>query len=173
MFSNEVSSVYSNASGLITDDGFNMSSDGSCNFSSGSSFNFTDPKLDRLADNSGPTLTMALLPNSPAIDFGTPVGAPPTDQRGFRRPAGVGVDIGAFEAGASTSEPKLALTVTRNASMLNISFNAEAGRTYELQRSLDLTSWQVHEVISPSSSDTVSRSVSMAEPHSFFRVKTQ
>lgn len=66
--------------------------DGGHNFLSGA-----DPKLGPLADNGGPTLTMALLPGSPAIDAGSAVGAPATDQRGVPRPQGAGVDIGAFE----------------------------------------------------------------------------
>jgi hypothetical protein len=59
----------------------------------------TDPKLGPLADNGGPTQTVALLPGSPAID----AGANPTglvfDQRGFNfaRVAGAAADIGAFE----------------------------------------------------------------------------
>jgi hypothetical protein len=73
-----------------------------------------DPKLDpnREADNGGPTLTIALLPNSPAIDKGTSNGLTgdlTTDQRGtgfartFDYPSsanavgGNGTDIGAFE----------------------------------------------------------------------------
>ena len=56
-----------------------------------------NPELGPLADNGGPTLTMALLPGSPAIDAGSAVGAPATDQRGVPRPQGAGVDIGAFE----------------------------------------------------------------------------
>jgi hypothetical protein len=61
---------------------------------------FPDPKLGPLADNGGPTLTMALLPGSPAIDAGNTSLAPATDQRGFPRPAGLAADIGAFEYGA-------------------------------------------------------------------------
>jgi hypothetical protein len=53
--------------------------------------------LGPLADNGGPTFTMALLPGSPAIDAGTSVGAPSTDQRGVPRPQGSNVDIGAYE----------------------------------------------------------------------------
>ena len=56
-----------------------------------------DPKLGPLADNGGPTWTMALLSGSPAIDAGKSAGAPATDQRGVTRPQGPGVDIGAFE----------------------------------------------------------------------------
>ncbi|NLM72391.1 MAG: hypothetical protein GX181_10605 [Synergistaceae bacterium] len=56
-----------------------------------------DPKLGELADNIGPTKTMALLAGSPAIDAGTSEGAPATDQRGVKRPQGSGIDIGAYE----------------------------------------------------------------------------
>src|ERR1035437_6455149 len=46
---------------------------------------FTDPKLGPLADNGGPTLTMALLPGSPAIDAGNTSLAPATDRSEERR----------------------------------------------------------------------------------------
>ncbi len=63
-----------------------------------------NPKLGALANYSGPTLTHALLPGSPAIDAGNPA-APgsggnaclATDQRGVTRPVGLHCDIGAFE----------------------------------------------------------------------------
>ena len=67
-----------------------------------------DPKVAALANNSGPTQTMALLPGSPAIDAGSnalavgPDGKPLlTDQRGFGRIFNGTVDIGAYEFGAS------------------------------------------------------------------------
>ncbi|MCE9560458.1 MAG: right-handed parallel beta-helix repeat-containing protein, partial [Planctomycetes bacterium] len=62
----------------------------------GTEFNPIDPLLGPLAFNGGPTQTMALLVGSPAINAGTSVGAPPTDQRGFPRIGGVA--IGAFES---------------------------------------------------------------------------
>lgn len=55
------------------------------------------PKVAALADNGGPTLTLALLPGSPAIDAGAAAGTAATDQRGIVRPQGPGVDMGAFE----------------------------------------------------------------------------
>jgi hypothetical protein len=55
-----------------------------------------DPKLGPLANNGGPTPTMALLTGSPAIGTGTSAFAPDTDQRGDPRPQGA-IDIGAFE----------------------------------------------------------------------------
>jgi hypothetical protein len=58
-----------------------------------------DPKLGPLQDNGGPTLTMALLPGSPAIDSGNNTGAPEWDQRGPGYPRIVNgtIDRGAFE----------------------------------------------------------------------------
>jgi hypothetical protein len=58
----------------------------------------TDPLLGPLADNGGPTQTMALLPGSPAIDAGTEIAGITTDQRGITRPQGSAPDIGAFES---------------------------------------------------------------------------
>lgn len=60
----------------------------------------TDPMLQSLADNGGPTQTMALAPTSPAINAGdNPLGLT-TDQRGagFLRVSGSAPDIGAFES---------------------------------------------------------------------------
>ncbi len=56
-----------------------------------------DPNLGPLANNGGPTQTMALLPGSPAIDAGDDNACPSTDQRGILRPQGGHCDIGAFE----------------------------------------------------------------------------
>jgi hypothetical protein len=56
-----------------------------------------DPRIAPLSDNGGPTLTMALMPGSPAIDAGATQGAPATDQRGIARPQGTATDIGAYE----------------------------------------------------------------------------
>jgi hypothetical protein len=87
----------SNFCGSLTDFGYNFSSDASIAFIGAGSRTNTDPMLGPLANNGGPTLTMALLPGSPAIDAGSATGAPTTDQRGTARPQGPGVDIGAFE----------------------------------------------------------------------------
>jgi hypothetical protein len=67
-----------------------------------------DPPLDPsgVADNGGPTQTIALTPESPAID----AFAPPchdTDQRGVVRPQGAGCDIGAFELEQAQSPEEL------------------------------------------------------------------
>jgi hypothetical protein len=83
-----------NAYGTITDGGANISSDASLKGTSGKRI---DPKIDSLANNGGPTKTMALKTGSPAIDAGDDSAAPDTDQRGVPRPIGSASDIGAFE----------------------------------------------------------------------------
>ncbi|HSD88220.1 MAG TPA: right-handed parallel beta-helix repeat-containing protein [Kofleriaceae bacterium] len=56
-----------------------------------------DPLVRPLADNGGPTLTIALGAGSPAIDAAATAGCPATDQRGVARPLGTACDIGAVE----------------------------------------------------------------------------
>ena len=56
-----------------------------------------DPMLEVLADNGGPTRTMAIPINSPAFDAGDNATCEVTDQRGVSRPQGPHCDIGAFE----------------------------------------------------------------------------
>jgi hypothetical protein len=99
---------------------------------------FPDPKLGPLANNGGPTPTMALLPGSPAIDAGNTSVAPATDQRGFPRPAGLAADIGAFEYGSVMP----AIAVSRSgATGLNILGSGNAGQSCRLLSSTDLSSW--------------------------------
>jgi hypothetical protein len=99
--------IAKNTSGSSPDVGGNLTSQGH-NLIGG------DPKLGPLADNGGPTQTMALLAGSPAIDAGddcvvnnscTPAltAALTTDQRDFARKVGAHVDIGAFEVGYTIS----------------------------------------------------------------------
>jgi hypothetical protein len=70
-----------------------------------------NPKLGPLANNGGPTQTMALLPGSPTIGAGNiafitnpPFSGPPfTDQRGLPRIVSGKVDIGAFQTQGGVS----------------------------------------------------------------------
>jgi hypothetical protein len=83
--------------GIIADAGYNIADDSTCGFSAIGSLSNTDPMLDRagLANNGGPTRTIALLSGSPVIDL-IPVAkcndqaSPPnpiiTAQRYFPRP---------------------------------------------------------------------------------------
>ncbi|MBE7384696.1 MAG: right-handed parallel beta-helix repeat-containing protein [Leptolyngbya sp. SIO1E4] len=63
----------------------------------GTTANPIDPRLGPLQDNGGPTLTQALLPDSPAIDAGSNPNTLTTDQRGAARVSGERADIGAVE----------------------------------------------------------------------------
>lgn len=89
---------YDGAIGMIGTNINNLVGDGSC-----SAVFSGDPKLGILGDNGGNTPTMALLPNSPAINAGddaTCASSPVNnlDQRGVTRPIGAHCDIGSFEA---------------------------------------------------------------------------
>lgn len=70
-----------------------------------------DPMLaNALADNGGPTQTLALLSGSQAINAGDNGVCPATDQRGVSRPQEVNCDLGAFEF--SPPEPTPTPTAT-------------------------------------------------------------
>jgi hypothetical protein len=62
-----------------------------------------NPGLLPLANNGGPTLTLALQPNSPAINAGSNPDGLTTDQTGLTpRVLGGAIDIGAFEFSGNT-----------------------------------------------------------------------
>ncbi len=81
----------------ITDNGYNLDSSSSC-FTASTSLH-ANPELSPLANNGGPTQTMALQQGSPAIDQIPAASCPSTDQRGVSRPdnAETTCDIGAYE----------------------------------------------------------------------------
>jgi hypothetical protein len=97
-----------NCSGTITDAGYDISDDATCGFNATGSRNSTNPLLDPagLQNNGGPTKTIALDSESPAIDA-IPIANCTdqvsnriiTDQRGALRPdvGEVYCDIGAYE----------------------------------------------------------------------------
>ena len=92
--------------GRLIDSGYNVEDADTCGFSkTNHSLVKTDPLLSPPGNYSGYTWTLALLPNSPAIDMipfgtngcGTDVAS---DQRGVQRPQGIysECDAGAFES---------------------------------------------------------------------------
>jgi hypothetical protein len=125
------------ANGGGCDLGHNLSSDASCGFTNPASLNNTDPRLGSLADNGGPTLTLALLPTSPAIDAADPALSPLFDQRGFPRPVGPFPDIGAFEYG---SPAFLQLSLISGTDAVVRLFGIR-GQSYSLLTSTNLTAW--------------------------------
>jgi len=103
--------------GAVQSSGFNLIGTTNSNYAFGnwqstdqvgSLANPINPLIGLLQNNGGPTMTMALFPNSPAIDAGSSSGLT-TDQRGVQRSlndlsvpdssGGDGSDIGAFELG--------------------------------------------------------------------------
>ncbi|MGH8489367.1 MAG: DUF4347 domain-containing protein, partial [Gammaproteobacteria bacterium] len=91
--------------GTISSQGFNIVRDraGSLGWIATDLADGTDPLLGALADNGGFTPTHALLAGSPAINAGTPTGAPADDQRGYLRNVGA-IDIGAYEYNAPANQ---------------------------------------------------------------------
>jgi hypothetical protein len=118
----------------ITDAGYNIDSSSSCGFSASQhSMSNTQPQLDALSANGGPTQTMALPAGSPAVDAipASTLGCTgSTDQRGISRPQGSGCDIGAYElvvTSGDTQPPTVptglkATSVTANA--VSLQWNA-------------------------------------------------
>jgi hypothetical protein len=88
-----------NCSGAVASDGRNLlGTTSGCTFAT----QVTDkvglnPKLGQLANNGGPTPTLALLTGSPALNVIPTPCAVTVDQRGVHRPQGPKCDIGSFE----------------------------------------------------------------------------
>ena len=105
-----------NCAAAVTSHGFDLEDEDTCGFDQATDQPDTDPKLAAagLADNGGPTPTIALEPGSPALDQGLAAPGETTDQRGLRRPValpgltappgGDHADIGAFEQQAPETE---------------------------------------------------------------------
>jgi len=93
-------------SSQFVDDGGNLNDDSTntCNFGeTNSGFGVPDSgteglNLGQLANNGGPTQTIALLANSVAINEGVAANCPATDQRGVARP--IGGEFGSCSSGA-------------------------------------------------------------------------
>ena len=82
--------------GAFDSDGGNLVGNvGGCTGFGGTDLLGQNPKLGQLADNGGPTKTLALKQGSPAIGKARKASAPRVDQRGRKRDAHP--DIGAFE----------------------------------------------------------------------------
>jgi len=73
-----------------------IENNGPANYACGMPAITSDPKLQPPANNGGLTQTMALLPDSPAVNAGSDPNCPSTDQRGAPRSDGH-CDMGAYE----------------------------------------------------------------------------
>ena len=91
----------------------------------------TDPMLEALADNGGPTQTHAPVTGSPVIDAGDSTamagsgGVPEFDQRGLNRVVGT-IDVGSFEVQPANTDPTISditdQTVDFNTATLDLPF---------------------------------------------------
>jgi CSLREA domain-containing protein len=86
-----------NCSFAVGSEGGNIQGDSSCHLTGPRDRTAADPGLDAIADNGGSTMTMAIRPESLALDGGVSP-CPTTDQRGVTRPLNVACDSGAFES---------------------------------------------------------------------------
>ncbi len=96
--------------------GYNLETGTDCNFTAIGDLQATNPDFSSEApqNNGGPTDTLYLEPNSPAIDripAETPFCQGHTDQRGLSRPQGAGCDIGAVEFGNLVTPPPLPVPI--------------------------------------------------------------
>jgi predicted outer membrane repeat protein len=138
----------SNCSSGITSGGGNVSTDSSCGTSTVVSA--LDLHLGALANNGGPTQTIALGAGSVAIDAGVDGLCPATDQRGVSRPQGAHCDAGAYEApGVPVTSASISTVVaspssvtadgsatsTITVTLLDASSNPVSGKTVTLAKS--------------------------------------
>jgi hypothetical protein len=91
-----------NCNVAVTSSDHSLEDTDSCGLTGVGDMSNTPARLRALADNGGPTQTVALRDDSPAIDAGVerPLSSRDArDQRGVPRPLGSATDIGAFEFG--------------------------------------------------------------------------
>ena len=173
--------------GVVTSAGYNLSADAGAGVlnASGDLIN-TNPLLDfgtGPRDNGGPTATVALQSNSPAIDRGRrdTIAAlvSSADQRGEARPfddpdlvnvgSSDGSDVGAYEAGLRM------VTCQRSGNDLQVSFTTVVGRNYEIQSRSDLVAgdWGTLPGASPGTGGIVPRTISnaLSQPKQFYRAR--
>ncbi len=125
----------SSISGPVDDAGHNLSAV-PVGFSGPGSLDNTDPKLLALLNRGGPTETMGLDPDSPALDAADDSACPPFDQRGRTRPEGVRCDMGAFElprAAVILAHPQSQTVATGSNVTFSVTVGGQGPFTYQWQ----------------------------------------
>lgn len=160
------SNAPANCTGSAIDGGHNLSSDATPVLYGPGSLGQTEPMLGPLANNGGTTLTMALLPGSPAIDAGDNAAAPPTDQRGIPRPVGLFSDIGAYEFTAVLQ------IIQIQAHKVDILAYGPSGQLCELLTGTTLSDWRsvARKTFGPDGTVLFEHHHSTDEPHQFYKV---
>lgn len=147
LFAGNTASNYSDYYGPFSSQGHNLigNNDGSFGFFVGKNGDIVgttnsviDPLIGPLADNGGPTLTVALQPGSPALDAGddTILGMVLLDQRGKPRQFGAHVDIGAYEL---LSPGSMRLTSVSSNGTFGFSFTNTPGVVFTVLSSTNLS----------------------------------
>ena len=88
----------SNCDAAVKSSSHDLEDENTCGFDGKGDRVNKNPKIRDLAQNGGPTETIALKRQSPAIDHAAKKSSPKRDQRGFKRDGKP--DIGAYEFGA-------------------------------------------------------------------------
>jgi hypothetical protein len=92
-----IAATGTNCSDPLESDEGNLEDVSTCGFTLPNDVGPADPELRSLGDYGGPTQTLAIPEESPAVDQGLSGNCLSTDQRGVDRPRGAFCDIGAFE----------------------------------------------------------------------------
>jgi hypothetical protein len=110
--------------GTAIDRGGNLSTDLNPLLTSNTSLRLANPLLSGLGNNGGPTQTMAIATNSPAINHGVPSFCPPIDQRGTNRLDAC--DIGAYETSVRDIPASVlsSLTISQQTNSVSIAWPA-------------------------------------------------
>lgn len=159
--------------GTLVDLGVNLSADTWTPFPSLYSRNGANPRLLPLADNGGPTWTLALAPDSPAIDAGADGFDLPSDQRGLPRRVGSASDLGAYEyQGAPPALSASAWLRTEDGAMV-LRFVGAPNRTVILEATLDWRGWAAIQTNVMSSEGVCETCLSspLMDAHRFFRLR--
>jgi len=109
----DVSGAVSAGTSLIRDQNGATITDLGGNLPGGTDPGFVGGSTPTLANNGGPTQTIALAPGSALLNVGSNPAGVATDQRGpgFARTSGTGTDIGAFEVQVATAPRLTAVNV--------------------------------------------------------------
>ncbi|HLX71111.1 MAG TPA: choice-of-anchor Q domain-containing protein [Verrucomicrobiae bacterium] len=126
---NSAVDIYNN--GTLTFVGSNIVQSVSVNPGTGTNPIIANPQLAPLGSYGGPTQTMPPLHGSPAIDAGSdPANFFATDQRGYPRPSGAHVDIGAVEAQIAPAPFRISEFVPKGNGSVSLGFSNIPGGSF-------------------------------------------
>ena len=163
-----------NLAGAVQDLGHNISSDASLALAGPGSRHSTDPLLLPLADNGGPTLTMAIHAASPAFNNGGTLDIPATDQRGRPRPEFQVADSGAYELGPDSVTPLKILSIAIGPGLqLQLGGSGPALQEFTLEESADLRSWTTRGSDRVSAAGTWAIQTPRTAERNFFRLRAK